>query len=163
MRCPHDGGTCHHRCSVHRKDGTCTRKAHGESLTTPWPGFPVEQDTPVSDERAHGLAHMAQVPGEGNPFKVETQDLTRQMTPDPNAGLITDRFLHEVRVAQVGSCECVTMTPDPRYHRPWCRFRLLTQLLNAAEALYAKSIPALASQPAPAVPDYPKAEEPWSL
>jgi hypothetical protein len=42
QRCPHDGGTCHHRCP-----NTCWRKAHCEPLTSPWPGFPTQGDVPI--------------------------------------------------------------------------------------------------------------------
>jgi hypothetical protein len=44
QRCPHDGGRCHHRCT-----GTCSRKAMGASLTTPWPGYPKPGNAPVKE------------------------------------------------------------------------------------------------------------------
>jgi 8-oxo-dGTP diphosphatase len=40
MRCPHDGGKCHHEC----KPGECYREEGGMSLTTPHDGYPLLPD-----------------------------------------------------------------------------------------------------------------------
>lgn len=69
MRCPHDGGACHHHCAEDKfSDGSprevipCMRKESGMSLSQPWPGFPVKGDHAVSDEYAQGVSHMASIP-----------------------------------------------------------------------------------------------------
>jgi hypothetical protein len=69
MRCPHDGGACHHHCAEDTfSDGSprevipCLRKTSGAALSEPWPGFPVDSDHAVSDEFAKGRAHMASIP-----------------------------------------------------------------------------------------------------
>lgn len=66
IRCPHDGGACHHRCNSvgftpdtpeyadrvggRRVNGpTCFRKKNGMALTEPWDGFPVPGDAPVKE------------------------------------------------------------------------------------------------------------------
>lgn len=45
LRCPHDGGTCHHECG---RSG-CFRLRVGASLTTPWPGYPKQRLEPRLD------------------------------------------------------------------------------------------------------------------
>ena len=47
-RCPHDGGTCHHRCR-----GECWRKQSDLSFDEPWDGFPVNSDAPVYGKGTH--------------------------------------------------------------------------------------------------------------
>lgn len=47
FRCPHDGGTCHHACANRIGPTDCDRKRHNMSLTSPWPGFPVDGIAPV--------------------------------------------------------------------------------------------------------------------
>lgn len=65
LRCPHDGATCHHECNQETRsqderitramigDGTrtgaCMRRVNGMSLSSPWPGFPVDGDAPIPE------------------------------------------------------------------------------------------------------------------
>jgi len=51
LRCPHDGGFCHHRCG---RD--CFRLMTQCALTTPWPGFPVLGILPVRMSCKCGMA-----------------------------------------------------------------------------------------------------------
>jgi hypothetical protein len=51
----------------------------------------------------------------------------------------TDAVIKEalinLHIATVGSCSCITKTPDPKYHSELCRYKQLISIINQLQQL----------------------------
>lgn len=76
---------------------------------------------------------------------------------------LTDDHLTALRIAQIGKCNCLTKTPDPKFHSAKCLYRLITEVIQVLECSALENI-AAASSCIDAVPssehDEPKAASP---
>lgn len=52
-----------------------------------------------------------------------------------NAIRLTDKHVHELKLAQIGKCTCLTKTPDTKFHAEDCRYRLLSEVTEVIETL----------------------------
>lgn len=93
LRCPHDGGTCHHQCSGH-----CLREQSGMALSSPHPGYPQGVGADVFDaeqsERARDIG-IARVEASTTEWQSEAITTIREIaTKQPT--LTTDDVWHEL-------------------------------------------------------------------
>lgn len=117
-------------------------------LTTPWAGFPVNSDQPVLNGLSpealnlinHAKAHMTNVPDGHVPWPEGNLDELR-----------LEALIRRVRGAMVASCECMTKTPDPKYHKPECLYRILSDVEWVLMREYSRRIPVVLCNP-PATP-----------
>lgn len=63
---------------------------------------------------------------------------------------LTDDHLTALRIAQIGRCNCLTKTPDPKFHSAKCPYRLITEVIqvlesNEARGLFANTLTVLVS------------------
>ena len=45
------------------------------------------------------------------------------------------KITHKLQLISIGSCDCLTKTPDIEYHDKFCRYRLITEAIRYIEKL----------------------------
>lgn len=69
---------------------------------------------------------------------MSTREVKTEPTGRAPAGGGEEDLLVRLRLAQCGSCSCMTKTPDPQYHAAHCATRVLQEAISEITTLRAK-------------------------